>query len=203
MQKMNTASPHNARNASGYGRSQRSRAAVLAASAALLESSGVGGFSVDEVARRSGVAKTTIYRHWPTRELLILDACAALDAQYDIPDTGTLYGDISAFVTDLAAMVQGAAWAAILPSIVDAAERSDEFAAMHSKTQRGHASLVHQIIEHAITRGELPADTDAAVMASTLLGPIFYRRWFTREPLDAAFLDSITVRAITGSYPGA
>ena len=178
-------------------RAQRSRATVLAAATELLGSGGVAGFSVDEVARRSGVAKTTIYRHWPTRESLVLAACSNLDAAYDTPDTGTLHADLRAFVADIATMLTEANWAAVLPSIIDAAERSDEFAAVHSEIQRGHAIPVRHIVDRAITRGELPTDTDPAVLAASLLGPLFYRRWFSREPLDKAFLDSIAQQAVT------
>lgn len=180
-------------------RTQRSRTTVLAAATDLLESTGVGGFSVDEVARRSGVAKTTIYRHWPTREALVLDACAGLDDRYDLPDTGTLHGDLRTFVADLVRMAEQAGWAAVLPSIVDAAERNAAFADMHAQIQKGHASLVSQIAERAIGRGELPAETDTALLASTVLGPVFYRRWFSREPFDAAFIDAVTTRAIRGA----
>ena len=62
-------------------RVRRSRSRVLATAFELLSESGVGGFSVDEVARRSGVAKTTIYRQWPTREALVLDACSRISAE--------------------------------------------------------------------------------------------------------------------------
>ncbi|MGC3992778.1 MAG: TetR/AcrR family transcriptional regulator [Propionicimonas sp.] len=178
------------------GRSQRSRRTVLTAATELLEAGGVGGFSVDAVARRSGVAKTTIYRHWPTREALILEACEGLDARYDVPDTGSLRGDLSAFVADIARMVTQAGWASVLPSIVDAAERSSEFAVMHSRIQRGHAAPVRLIVDRAIARGELPRGTDPAELAAALLGPVFYRRWFSREPLDASFVDAVVSRVV-------
>lgn len=177
-------------------RSQRSRSAVLSTSATLLASSGLGGFSVDEVSRRSGVAKTTIYRHWPTRDDLILEACTELDERYEVPDTGGLYDDLSTFLTDLANMVHEAAWGAVLPSIIDAAERSAEFASLHAGIQRGHASLVHQIIQRAIHRGQLPAQTNVEILTSTIFGPVFYRRWFSREPLDPEFVHAVTRRAI-------
>lgn len=181
---------------SGDQRIQRSRQAVLAAALALLEASGVGGFSVDEVARRSGVAKTTIYRHWPTREQLVLDACARLGAEQETPDTGTLAGDLRSYLTALAGLLQRANWSAVLPSIVDAAERDSEFATVHAGIQRGHAAPVRQIVERAVARHELPADTDPAVVAAAVLGPLFYRRWFSRELLDDAFVDAIVRRAI-------
>lgn len=133
---------------------------------------------------------------------LVLDACAGLDDRYDLPpDTGTLHGDLRTFVADLVRMVEQAGWAAVLPSIVDAAERNAAFADMHAQIQKkgGHASLVSQIAERAIGRGELPAETDTALLASTVLGPVFYRRWFSREPFDAAFIDAVTTRAIRGA----
>jgi AcrR family transcriptional regulator len=182
------------RSATSDPRAQRSRQTVLAAAFGLLEESGVAGFSVDEVARRSGVAKTTIYRHWPTRAALVLDACAKITAEPEIPDTGTLAGDLQMHLTTIADLLQTANWSAVLPSIVDAAERDAEFATLHGKIQRGHAAPVHEIIRRAIARGELPTDTDPATTAAALLGPLFYRRWFSREPLDGAFIDSVVQR---------
>lgn len=172
---------------------------MLAAALELLEESGVGAFSVDEVARRSGVAKTTIYRHWPTREKLVLDACARLSDEHEVPDTGTLSADLHAFLTAIARLLQTANWSVVLPSIVDAAERDADFASVHSEIQRGHAAPVHEIVGRAIARGELPADTDPATMAAILLGPLFYRRWFSREPLDDTFIGAVIRHALAAA----
>lgn len=178
-------------SSSGDNRVRRSHAAVLAASVELLEDNGISGFSIDEVVRRSGVAKTTIYRHWPSRESLIVDACAQLDVRYATPDTGSLQGDLTAFLADLAHMLRAANWASVLPSIIDAAERDDEFAALHSQLQRGHAEPVREILERAVSRGEVHESVDTAVVVATLLGPLFYRRWYSREPLDDFFIESV------------
>src|ERR1700694_3172080 len=83
-----TAQSSRARPKRGDIRIERSQQTVLTAAFELLSESGVGGFSVDEVARRSGVAKTTIYRHWPTREALVIDACSRITAEQKAPDTG-------------------------------------------------------------------------------------------------------------------
>lgn len=180
-------------------RAQRSRQTVLTAALELLEESGVGGFSVEEVARRSGVAKTTIYRHWPTREALVLDACARMSQEEEPPDTGTLLGDLQAHLTTIAGLLQTANWSAVLPSIVDAAERDGEFATVHSEIQRRHATPVHEIVRRAVARHELPDDTDSATFVATMLGPLFYRRWFSREPLDDAFINAVVRRAIAAA----
>src|SRR5690349_22649216 len=104
-------------------RVRRSRERVLAASFDLLSEGGVGGFSVDEVSRRSGVAKTTIYRHWPSREALVLEAAARISAQEPVPDTGTLEDDLTALLESLGAKLTSARWSSVVPSLVDVAER--------------------------------------------------------------------------------
>ena len=84
---------------------RRSKASVLKVTAELLTESGLGGVSVDEVARRSGVAKTTIYRHWPTRSDLLMEACSQLGTEQEVPDTGSVEGDISTLLTNLAELL--------------------------------------------------------------------------------------------------
>jgi AcrR family transcriptional regulator len=177
-------------------RVERSRHAVLAAAFELLSDSGVGGFSVDEVARRSGVAKTTIYRHWPTRDALVIDACSRITAEQDTPDTGSLEGDVAAVLTNIAHLLQTANWSSVLPSIVDAAERDPDFADTHSRIQRGHAAPLREVLERAASRGELSGDADLSMIVAALLGALFYRRWFSREPIDARFIAAIIKRVI-------
>ena len=182
-------------------RVRRSRERVLRATAELLGESGVGGVSVDEVARRSGVAKTTIYRHWPTRADLVIDACAQLSPNPDVPDTGTLEGDVTALLTTLAELLRTARWAAVVPSIVDAAERDPDLAAVHGRIQSGHARPFREVIARAVRRGDLPPATDAGVLVAGLMGPLFYRRWFSREALDQAFVTSIVRHVFPPAAP--
>jgi AcrR family transcriptional regulator len=172
-------------------RVRRSKENVLKITAELLYEGGLGGVSVDEVSRRSGVAKTTIYRHWPTRSDLVLDACAQMSASHDVPDTGSLEGDIRTLLTGIAEMLTTANWSAVLPSIMDAAERDPNIAKIHSDIQKGHAAPFHAVISRAVQKGALPKTVDPKIMTAALLGPLFYRRWFSREPLDKPFVDGI------------
>ncbi len=180
-------------------RVRRSRSRVLATAFELLSESGVGGFSVDEVARRSGVAKTTIYRQWPTREALVLDACSRISAEQEVPDTGSLEGDLTAILADTAHLLGTARWASVVPSIVDVAERDPEFAGIHAVIQRGHAVALRKVIERAAGRGEISAAADRPAMISALMGPLYYRRWFSREPIDDRFVRAIVRNVITGN----
>ena len=112
-------------------RVRRSRAAVLGVTTQLLFERGFAGATVDEISRRSGVAKTTIYRHWPTRTDLLRDACAALGTPLETPDAGGFEADVAALMTNLAYVLRSAKWTSVLPSIIDAAERDPAIADMY------------------------------------------------------------------------
>jgi AcrR family transcriptional regulator len=178
-------------------RVRRSRAAVLAATSALLFERGYSGVSVDEVARRSGVAKTTIYRHWPAKTDLLRDACANIGTPQTAPDLGSLRADVAALMGALAEALTTAPWTSVLPSIVDAGERDPDMAEMYRRLQQGYSAPFEAVIRRGIDRGELPADTDVAALAAALIGPLFFRRWFAREPLTEGFVAEI-VRIVVG-----
>ena len=180
------------------GRVRRSRSRVLTTAFELLSESGVGGFTVDEVSRRSGVAKTTIYRHWPSREALVIDAASRISAEQEVPDTGSLEGDVTAILGNLGHLLSTARWSSVVPSIVDVAERDPEFASVHGKIQRGHAAPLREVIERAAGRGLISAATDPSSMVSALIGPLYYRRWFSREPIDDQFVATIARNVVSG-----
>lgn len=172
-------------------RVRRSRAKVLDVTAELLLERGFAGASVDEITRRSGVAKTTIYRHWPTRGDLLRDACSSIGTPLEIPETGSFAGDVTALLTSLAHLLRSEKWTSVLPSVIDAAERDPDIAAMYRKLQEGYSAPLLSIIQRAMQRGELAKTTDAALLVAALTGPLFYRRWFSREPLTSAFAKQI------------
>ena len=182
-------------------RVRHSKASVLKVTAELLTETGLGGVSVDEVARRSGVAKTTIYRHWPTRSDLLIEACSQLGTEQEVPDTGSLEGDISGLLTNLAELLLTARWASVVPSVIDAAERDADVAAIHSRIQRGHARPFQEVIARAKRNGELSPSVDSATMIAALIGPLFYRRWFSRESLDTSFVKDVVKRALEFAKP--
>lgn len=189
--------PEDGPGPAGDGRVRRSREKVLTATWDLLVEGGLGGFSIDEVSRRSGVAKTTIYRHWPTRAALVVEACSRLGDARRVPDTGSFGGDVATLLGDLAALLRTARWSSVLPSIIDAAERDPDLAAVHGRIQVGHTAPFREVIARSVRRGELPPGTDPSALIAALVGPLFYRRWFSREPLDDAFVAGV-VRDVLG-----
>ena len=176
----------------------KSKKAVLAATFQLLSEAGLSGVSVDEVCRRSGVAKTTIYRHWPSRSALLMEACASLGAKPPVPDTGSLKGDLTALVTYMASRLRSARWTNILPSIIDAAERDPELAELQKRLHAGFMTPMYEVIDRARKKGELPRQCDPSEVVASVVGPLFYRRWFSRQPLDEKFARHIVERAVEG-----
>lgn len=163
----------------------RSRSAILTAAVELLAEEGFGGVSVEAVAARSGAAKTTIYRHWPSRAALLADAfedegcCGAMAPS----DTGDLRGDLRIILAGLAAGLASSPWCAALPSLVDAAGRHPELAEVHSRfVSRRRAPLV-AALRRGIARGDLPPDTEVDDAVAALVGPLFYRRLIARQPI--------------------
>ena len=174
-----------------------SRERVLTATLDLLTETGLGELTIDDISRRSGVAKTTIYRHWANRSALVIDACSRMtDDQEAPPDTGSLEGDLRAILADIADLLGTARWSSILPSIVDAAEHDPEFAGIHSRIQHGHAAPLRAALDRAALRGQIPPAADRNAIAAALLGPLFYRRWFSREQIDAEFMEMIIRSAL-------
>ena len=177
-------------------RVQRSKAAVLAQTYELLSEGGIGGVSIDEVSRRSGVSKTTIYRHWPSRAALLLEACSTIGVAPQVPDTGSFAGDLSILAVQFADELRSARWAAVLPSIIDAAEREPELAQLHAVLHARLMSPFAVVTERARGRGEVAPGREAADVAASIAGPLFYRRWFSREHIDELFVRRVVQRAI-------
>jgi AcrR family transcriptional regulator len=173
----------------------RTRSVVLATATRLLAEEGSAGFTVDAVAARSGVAKTTIYRQWPTKDDLLMAALGCYDQQLEAPDTGTVRGDLVAVLTQLATALATAEWSKSLPALLDRAEHDPEFSQRHLAIVHHNSSPGREIVRRAQARGELRADVDTELLVAILAGAFFYRRLMTQEATPpeqvAAVVDAI------------
>jgi AcrR family transcriptional regulator len=177
------------------GRVEKSKQTVLATTFELLAKLGLSGVSVDEISRRSGVAKTTIYRHWPSRETLLMEACSQFKSSLSVPNTGSLKGDLEALAGEVVARLQHSS-STVMPSIIDVAERNEELAALQAEIHAQTRGPLVTVIERAQQRRELAHSQDPREVVACILGPLLYRRFFSREPLDQAFAKRIVVRAL-------
>jgi AcrR family transcriptional regulator len=177
-------------------------AATLAAAYELLTEAGFSGVSFDEVSRRSGVAKTTIYRYWSSRSALLFDAVMQNAPRLQTPATGSFKSDLTELALGLAERLQTGGWSSAMPSIIDAAERDKEVAEFQSRTHAGMISGFGAIATLAQSRGELSPAFDVSELTAAITGPLFYRRWFSREELDDAFVRNVVERALCWSSSG-
>jgi AcrR family transcriptional regulator len=184
------------------GRAALVRTAVLEAAAELLSEVGYDKMSIEEVATRAGVHKTTVYRRWPTKAALTADAISLHSAgAVPIPDTGTVVGDLQVLAREVVANIGTAGGSRRSRSIVAAAAASDELtSAMHGFWAE-RVTLSAQIVERAIERGELPASTDANLIIETVIGPLWVRLLLTGEPVDDDLADRIVELVTAGAAP--
>jgi TetR/AcrR family transcriptional regulator, regulator of autoinduction and epiphytic fitness len=164
-------------------RIERTRRVVLDAALALLVERGYGEVTIEAVAAESGVAKSTIYRHWPGRLELINDAFQELKPTLPAPDEGTIRERLVSYLARVAEDIDSAKWSLCLPALLNAAEHDP--AARELKMQlasRGRQALV-DLLADGVRSGELPDDLDTVLMAEALVGPIILRRLMSAEPL--------------------
>jgi TetR/AcrR family transcriptional regulator, regulator of autoinduction and epiphytic fitness len=165
-------------------RIERTRKVVLQATLELMAESGYGAVTIEAVAARSGVAKSTIYRHWPGRIELIHDAFHELKPPLTICEGGAVREQVVKLLEDLAQVTMTSTWSSCLPSLINAAQHDPEARELHFRlASTGRQTLV-DLLSRGVKDGELPSDLDPELMAEALAGPILLRRLMSLEPLD-------------------
>lgn len=167
-------------------RIERSREQILAAAIDLLREVGYGGLTIEAVAARSGVAKSTIYRHWSSKAGLV---AAAFDRAHEQdpqapPPPGPVRDRVAAILrATIADMASTDRLACMMPALIDAAERSDEIADLAARVADEKNAGLRSVLDEAVATGELPSDVDTTVLADALVGPVLLCRLFHRPPV--------------------
>jgi AcrR family transcriptional regulator len=192
----------------GRPRSQEADRAILTATADLLASRGLAAISIEEIAARAGVGKATIYRRWPSKGLLALDAfVASFQAQQPLPDTGTLRGDMIAALTLWVRAVTETAMGAMLTGLIAEAQHDPSLRAAWRERVLEPLRSQHRImLDRAMARGEIAATVDREVVLDLFFGAAQHRLLLGHLPLSGDFiaevvdviLNGILVRASPG-----
>ncbi len=183
-------------------RSQRSEAAILDATLELLGEVGFSGLTVDGIAARAGVGKATIYRHWPGKAHLVVDAFRSRIPAMAMPDTGSLRQDLVAVVGFLVQGLEHSPLTRILPALVEAAERDPELERLFKEFGAERRRILRGVLQRAAARGELRPDLDPELALDLIGGPIFARRLVIREPLTPAYARSLVDALLVLFTPG-
>ncbi|GAB2968421.1 TetR/AcrR family transcriptional regulator [Saccharothrix stipae] len=184
---------------------------ILRAARDALFTAGYAGLAIDEVAQRAGVAKTTLYRRWPTKDHLAIAVYAdMLDRDVPVTDTGDVGADLSAYLKQIAAALHRVRQAGrpaddtdpsagIVAELVAAAARhADVGQAMRGLYAR-RIKLAVELVERATQRGELRAGTDPVLLLDQLAGALYYRVLITGAPVDDIYLERLVTAALDGA----
>ena len=163
---MTTGSPPRGR---GRPRSEEAHRAILAAVVELLSEHGLGGLTIEAVASRAGVGKTTIYRRWDTKNELVLEAMEQLRPPGPPPDTGSLLGDLDALVAIQRQRLEASQLPRVIPRVLgESLEDPDLHAQIVERAVGPIRGVLEEIVRRGIDRGELRRDLDVDTMVDVL-----------------------------------
>ncbi|AYF76781.1 TetR/AcrR family transcriptional regulator [Nocardia yunnanensis] len=173
------------------GTGPRRADAIYAATLELLAAHGYDGLTMEAVAQRSGVNKTTLYRWWPSKDALFAAALTTADIlAITIPDTGTLRGDLLALATDIARLLTAEATAPIVTAVLAAAPTRPQLAATGRAFFAERLAREQSVFTRAVERGELSASASASAIMDMLAGALWFRLMLRAEPLTAAYVET-------------
>jgi AcrR family transcriptional regulator len=174
---------------------------ILEATMELLSSDGFGGLSIEAVAARAGVGKTTVYRRWPSKIPLVVDAIASHKdpASFAVPEEMPTR---DALVRVLSDAVRGRGTEStdrILGGLVGAMASDPELAdAVRDGLVSERRRTIVGLIQRGIARGEVRSDVDTEVVADLLGGPVLVRRLITGRPITARLIRQVVTIVLDG-----
>jgi AcrR family transcriptional regulator len=185
------------------GRTARVRAAVFEAAFAELRLRGYSAVSIDDIAARAGVHKTTIYRRWATKDKLLVDAVRdLLDMPAPTPDTGSIETDLREFARWIVLVLTSDVGVAAVSVLFSDASRLPEIAYLKRDFFVERHKVADLMVQRAITRGEVPIGTDSRELIGLVAAPIYYRLLVTGEPINPAVADRAAGAALAAARAG-
>jgi AcrR family transcriptional regulator len=186
-------------------RLERSKQAILDATRELVaEEGGVGSLTVEAVAARSGVAKTTIYRRWRDKWELALDAVMIdmLPGFADPVDVGDTRKELITFINSVTKMLSARPSGPAMQGLVSQIAMDPQLARVYrEQVVDPRRAQLAPVIERGIARGDLRPDTDVRLMHELLVGPIFYRLLFSGGPIDRKLGPRLVDSVLEGFAP--
>jgi AcrR family transcriptional regulator len=188
----------------GRPRSEKARQAILAAASELLLAHGLSAVSMDAVAEQAGVSKATIYRWWPTKETLALDALyTEWSSGRPYPrDTGSLRGDLQSLLRPWVRLASSRPYGRVIAALITKSQTDPVFAAEYrQRFVEPRRDQARAIFGRAIERAEIPADAKVEVALDLLYGALYHRLLHGHAPLNDRFARDVIDMVLDGVLP--
>jgi AcrR family transcriptional regulator len=179
------------------------RAEILAAAGDLLITGGMGAFTIDKVAARSGASKMTIYKWWPSKGALALDGYFhRVENQLEFPDTGDIETDLRAQLHAFLAVVRKSHAGSVIAELIGQAQSDPDLKTAFLQRYSGpRRALAVSTLESAKSRGQLRADLDPETVVDQLWGACYNRLLVPDQPLNEEFVDALVDNLFRGIGP--
>jgi AcrR family transcriptional regulator len=183
----------------GRPRSERARTATLQAAGELLDDRGLTALSVDAIATRAGVSKATIYRWWPSKAAVVMDAfLERTSPQMPFPDTGSTREDLRRQMRSVIRLLNDAGTSRPFVALIAESQHDRVLAAaLRERFIAARRAAATEAFNRGIERGELRPDLDIDIAIDALYGPLYYRLLVSGDPLKPGYAD----RLVEQLYP--
>jgi AcrR family transcriptional regulator len=181
-------------------RKERSRLAILDAALALCAEQGYGSLTIEAIAARAGVGKQTIYRWWPSKGAVLLEAlCRESAANVPTPDTGDIVADVRAIVSDVTRLFTQPEFGPQLAALICEAQRDPVIGpALLERFIRPRRAPIVERLRVAQQQGKLPASLDPDVVLEIIFGALYHRLLLRNGPLDSAYASFVVDIVFSG-----
>jgi AcrR family transcriptional regulator len=192
-----------ARAARGRPRSTRAQEAILEATRELLAEGGVRTLTVERVAERAGVAKTTVYRRWRSKhELALAVLIDMVEEMVAVPDLGDTREELVRFVSSAVRILGSTLMGRVMRGLVsDLATDPTLAGEFQARVVARREEEVRRMVGRGVARGDLRPDADAALVHELLFGPVYYRLMLSGRPLDGDLAGQVVDAVLAGLAP--
>jgi AcrR family transcriptional regulator len=183
-------------------RIERTRTAVMDAAVELLLQRGPDAVTMDGVVARSGVAKSTLYRHWPTRDALLTSVFHHLAPSVPAPDPTLGFVDaLRSLVRSLAEILSDERWTPLIPALILLKAQHPDMAQLEAELNAQQGDVLIPVLAKGVAEGLVRDDLAAEVASTLLVGPLLMGALTGSVALDEPFADAVVDQFLAGAAP--
>lgn len=172
-------------------RVEQTRERVFAATLELIAEGGLQQITVERIAERSGVSRSTIYRRWPSPARLYYEAFNQIVHRSAEPALGDTANELRRYLEDYADRLNDPAYCSVLVALLDGAWRDPELAMVHREVFNERSSRAAAILAMGMRAGRIRTDIDISEAIEALVSPFLYRRVFEQQVIKPAEVDRL------------